>query len=222
MDKYGNMTRREACYFLGISESASDEQIKRAYRYKAKLYHPDANPNTDTKEYYIRAQKAYECLMRHQEIPSQNQKHYGGMPYSSYGYQEKTTTNANANREQYGAQSNVRPAKVYSSTAAARANYQRQKAKEKELEKLQKWDEEQRTNKKRQQQTQLYGTKYAEYMSDFGKSKEEEVLEKIRAIWLAETIKRQIDLDREHKEALQRRKIYRAFMQQKIKEEDSK
>ena len=79
-----------------------------------------------------------------------------------------------------------------------------------------------KTNKKRQQQTQLYGTKYAEYMSDFGKSKEEEVLEKIRAIWLAETIKRQIDLDREHKEALQRRKLYRAFMQQKIKEEDSK
>ena len=127
--------KRDYYEVLGVNKNATDEELKKAYRKLAKKYHPDANPNTDTKEYYIRAQKAYECLMRHQEIPSQNQKHYGGMPYSSYGYQEKTTTNANANREQYGAQSNVRPAKVYSSTAAARANYQRQKAKEKELEK---------------------------------------------------------------------------------------
>ena len=57
------MTRKEACYFLGIREDADEEQIKKAYRYKAKLYHPDANPNTDTKEYYIKVQKAYEYLM---------------------------------------------------------------------------------------------------------------------------------------------------------------
>ena len=65
MDKYGNMTRKEACYYLGIGENASEEQIKRAYRYKAKLYHPDMNPNTDTKDYYIKVQKAYEYLMDH-------------------------------------------------------------------------------------------------------------------------------------------------------------
>ena len=53
MNQNSKMTRREACYFLGIGENASEEQIKRAYRYKAKLYHPDANPDSDTKEYYI-------------------------------------------------------------------------------------------------------------------------------------------------------------------------
>ncbi len=37
MDKYGNMTRKEACYYLRIGENASEEQVKRAYRYKAKL-----------------------------------------------------------------------------------------------------------------------------------------------------------------------------------------
>ena len=51
------------------------------------------------------------------------------------------------------------------------------------------------------------------------KSKEEEVLDKIRAIWLAETIKRQITLDQEKKEAEQKRKLYQAFMQQKLQEE---
>ena len=51
------------------------------------------------------------------------------------------------------------------------------------------------------------------------KSKEEEVLDKIRAIWLAETIKRQIALDQEKKETEQKRKLYQAFMQQKLQEE---
>lgn len=96
----------------------------------------------------------------------------------------------------------------------------RQKEKEKEREKLQKWDEEYKTNKKRQQQTQLYGKEYTDKMTGTSRSKEEEVLEKIRAIWLAETIKRQIQLDQEHKEVLQRRKLYQAFMQQKIQEDD--
>ena len=63
MNQKGKMTRREACYFLGIGENASEEQIKRAYRYKAKLYHPDANPDGDTKEYYIKVQDAYEYLI---------------------------------------------------------------------------------------------------------------------------------------------------------------
>ncbi len=64
MNQNSKMTRREACYFLGIGENASEEQIKRAYRYKAKLYHPDANPDSDTKEYYIKVQDAYEYLIQ--------------------------------------------------------------------------------------------------------------------------------------------------------------
>ena len=51
------------------------------------------------------------------------------------------------------------------------------------------------------------------------RTKEEEALEKIRAIWLAETIRRQIEKDKEKKEAENRRKLYQAFMQQRINEE---
>lgn len=220
MDKFGKMTRREACYFLGIHEDASEEQIKRAYRYKAKLYHPDANPDMDTKEYYIRVQKAYECLMNQPDVPEQTARS-NKPPYGTMNAGMNNSGNMYTNW-QYTNPSGVRPAKVYSSTAAAKASYKRQKEKEREHEKIQKWDEEYKSSKKRQQQTALYGKEYTDRMTGTSKSKEDEILEKIRAIWLAETIRRQIELDKEHKEVLQRRKLYQAFMQQKIQEDDGK
>ena len=76
-------------------------------------------------------------------------------------------------------------------------------------------------NKKYKQQSQMYGQTYADRMSVPQRSKEEEALEKIRAIWLAETIRRQIAMDKEQKEAMQRKKLYQAFMQQKLNEEET-
>lgn len=235
MDKYGNMTRREACYFLGIKEDDSEEQIKRAYRYKAKLYHPDANPNTDTKEHYLKIQKAYECLMNstgqnpvdsqpRPDVSRSSAYAYNGMNMGTaqnngaYGYNPYTASNMYKSGQPAGS---ARQAKVFASTASTRANYQRQKAQEKEHQKIQKWDKEYKSVKKRQQQEMLYGKEYTDKALGEPKGKEEEILEKIRAIWLAETIKRQIALDKENKEMLQRRKLYQAFMQQDIQGEDS-
>lgn len=233
MDKYGNMTRREAGYILGIREDASEEQIKRAYRYKAKLYHPDENPNMDTQEYYIRVQRAYECLMSSlnntslsntaaqaapNPNPTMNSNMYSNNMYGAYNPFSANYMGANAANPGYFNRQTVnsRPAKVYASTAAAKASYKKQKEKEKEHEKIQKWDEEYKSGKKRQQQTQMYGKEYTDRMTGTSKSKEDEILEKIRAIWLAETIKRQIELDKEHKEVLQRRKLYQAFMRREM------
>jgi len=238
------MTRKEACYYLGIREDAVEEQIKRAYRYKAKLYHPDANPNTDTKEYYIRVQKAYEYLMNNPlsvnpssgAVNTASRQGVYNNPFGSAGtgsmygnpsaanYSGTNTFNANPFHANYSSAKtvNARPAKVYTSTAAIRANYKKQKEKEKEHEKIQKWDVEYKSNKRRQQQTQFYGKEYTDRMTGTSKSKEDEILEKIRAIWLAETIKRQIEADKEHKEVLQRRKLYQAFMQQQMEDESAK
>lgn len=226
MNQNRKMTRREACYFLGVGENASEEQIKRAYRYKAKLYHPDANPDTDTKEYYIKVQDAYEYLMNNPKTinppkpPSAANAQASRYNTSGWQYNTPFASNPMGAAACAANAANVRPAKVYASTASAKASYKKQKDKEKEREKLQKWDEEYKTNKKRQQQTQQYGKEYTDKMTGTSRSREEEVLEKIRAIWLAETIKRQIQLDQEHKEVLQRRKLYQAFMQQKIQEDD--
>lgn len=236
MDKFGNMTRKEACYYLGVREDSSEEQIKRAYRYKAKLYHPDANPDTDTKEYYIRVQKAYEYLMNNPYTPPLNMADMTNGAASGKamaGRRENPAMNvaggmymnspfyAGMGNPAYGSLSNVRPAKVYSSTAAAKASYQKQKDKEKERVKIQRWDEEYKNNKRYHQQTQMYGKEYADRTAGTFKTEEDRILEKIRAIWLAETIKRQIAQDKEHKEAIQRRKLYQAFMQQEMQEEDS-
>lgn len=234
MNQNGKMTRREACYVLGVGENVSEEQIKRAYRYKAKLYHPDANPDADTKEYYIKVQDAYECLMNNPSTTTQTMRAAsnvnaqtarsgagGNWQYNS-PFHHSFVSNPMGAASYTANTASVRPAKVYASTASAKASYKKQKDKEREREKLQKWDEEYKSNKKRQQQTQLYGKEYTDKMTGTSKSKEEEVLEKIRAIWLAETIKQQIELDKEHKEVLQRRKLYQAFMQQNMQEDDAR
>lgn len=229
------MTRKEACYFLGIREDAGEEQIKKAYRYKAKLYHPDANPNMDTKEYYIKVQKAYEYLMSNPSgiyPPDSRVNATAGSVYnSSFGYAGAYNMYGNPFAAGYAGTNTAndpcarsvkaRPAKVYASTATAKASYKKQKEKEREREKIQKWDEEYKSNKRRQQQTQLYGKEYTDKMTGTSRSKEDEILEKIRAIWLAETIRRQIELDKEHKEVLQRRKLYKAFMQRQVQDDSS-
>ena len=87
---------------------------------------------------------------------------------------------------------------------------------------MQKWDADYRSGKRKQKQEQMYGKEYAQRMMGSVKSKEEEVLDKIRAIWLAETIKRQIAQDEEQREVRQRRKLYQAFMQQNINVQEDK
>ena len=208
------MTRKEACYFLGIREDASDEQIKRAYLYKAKLYHPVANPSGNTKEYYLKLQGAYEYLMRNPYVPNNGQNtaastvgrmsNWQKMPNTAYFYQMPPQPQ--------------RPAKIFATSTAARDSYKKQREMASEHKKIEKWDKDYRDSKRREQQMQMYGKEYADRMNPSSKSKEEEILDKIRAIWIAENIKRQIAQDREQKEMLQRRKLYKAFMQQKMQD----
>ncbi len=48
---------------LGLSTDASVDEIKRAYRQKARLYHPDINHSPDAMEMFIKVTKAYDFLM---------------------------------------------------------------------------------------------------------------------------------------------------------------
>lgn len=49
---------------LGLGESATHAEIKKAYRSLAKKYHPDINPATDAKEKFIEVEVAYSCLSK--------------------------------------------------------------------------------------------------------------------------------------------------------------
>ena len=56
---------------LGVTRSATDDEIKKAYRRLSRKYHPDANinnPNKDqAEEKFKQVQQAYEQIMKERE-----------------------------------------------------------------------------------------------------------------------------------------------------------
>jgi hypothetical protein len=52
---------------LGLPLNSSIEEIKKAYRKKARLYHPDINHLPDAKENFIKVTEAYDFLMINHE-----------------------------------------------------------------------------------------------------------------------------------------------------------
>jgi len=52
---------------LGVPLKSSLEEIKKAYRKKARMYHPDVNQSPDAKDKFIRVTEAYDFLMANHE-----------------------------------------------------------------------------------------------------------------------------------------------------------
>ena len=58
-------TKRDCYEVLEVPRDATDDQIKKAYRKKAMLYHPDRNPgNKEAEEKFKEATQAYEILSK--------------------------------------------------------------------------------------------------------------------------------------------------------------
>ena len=75
---------------LGVSRSASDDEIKKAYRSLSRKYHPDANinnPNKDqAEEKFKQVQQAYDQIMKEKQSGAAGAGGYGSAgSSSSYG-----------------------------------------------------------------------------------------------------------------------------------------
>ena len=57
-----SMAKRDYYEVLGVSKTATDQEIKRAYRKLAKQYHPDVATEANAEEKFKEVQEAYEVL----------------------------------------------------------------------------------------------------------------------------------------------------------------
>ena len=74
------MTKRDYYEVLGVSKSASAEEIKKAYRKKAIQFHPDKNPgDKEAEENFKEAAEAYEVLSNPQKKQRYDQYGHAGM-----------------------------------------------------------------------------------------------------------------------------------------------
>lgn len=87
---------------LGVTASASDEEIKKAYRNLSRKYHPDANINNPNRaqaeEKFKQVQLAYDQIMKEKQqgysYSSSGNRSYG---YSGYGDSDSIQMQAAAN-----------------------------------------------------------------------------------------------------------------------------
>ena len=81
------MAKRDYYEVLGVSKSASADEIKKAYRKLAIQYHPDKNPdNPEAEDKFKEAAEAYEVLSNPEKKQRYDQFGHQGMGGSgSYG-----------------------------------------------------------------------------------------------------------------------------------------
>lgn len=89
------MVLSEYYEILGLPVNASLDEIKKAYRKKARLFHPDINPAPDAMEQFIRVTQAYDFLIHNNEKPADDVDEFNKVMEEWRKYrQERSTSRA--------------------------------------------------------------------------------------------------------------------------------
>lgn len=81
----------QACELLEVTNDVSIQNIKKQYRLKALLYHPDKNPSEDAKDKFQELSEAYHYLLEHEQngncnIDDEDDEILSNMDYKYYLY----------------------------------------------------------------------------------------------------------------------------------------
>lgn len=71
------MTSDDYYKILGLEQGASMEEVKRAYRARARMYHPDLNKRPEAADIFIAVNEAYEYVTRHLTMDQQEDDSHG-------------------------------------------------------------------------------------------------------------------------------------------------
>jgi len=78
--------KRDLYEVLGVSKTASDDEIKKAYRQLAKKYHPDISKEENAEEKFKEVQSAYDTLSDPQKRAAYDQYGHDGNPFGGQGF----------------------------------------------------------------------------------------------------------------------------------------
>lgn len=109
------MTVTEYYNILGLLPGASVEEIKKAYRSKARLYHPDINPSPEAKDKFINFTEAYDFLItNHNKVKDDEQAYRDAM--EDWRKYRQDVSRRRANKYASASYSTFKKSKLYKTT----------------------------------------------------------------------------------------------------------